>query len=111
MYCVSPARFIVAKAGPLIRITAANFERAVTTTVNDIEHMESESLIGVSVTKVFFQPSVNIDIALSQITAIAQTLLRSLPPGTTPPLILSYNAASVPVLQLVPPIDTFPELA
>ncbi len=90
------------------RITA-NFERAVTTTVNDIEHMESESLIGVSVTKVFFQPSVNIDIALSQITAIAQTLLRSLPPGTTPPLILSYNAASVPVLQLVLSSQTLPE--
>jgi multidrug efflux pump subunit AcrB len=82
------------------RITS-NFERAVTTTVNDIEHIESESLTGVSVTKLFFQTSVNIDVALSQVTAVAQTMLRSMPPGTLPPLILSYNASSVPVLQLV----------
>ena len=72
-----------------------------TTTVNDIEHIESESLIGVSVTKIFFQPGVNIDVALSQVTAISQTMLRNLPPGTTPPLVLSYNASTVPVLQLV----------
>ena len=82
------------------RITS-NFERAVTTTVNDIEHIDSESLTGVSVTKIFFQTSVNIDIALSQVTAVSQTMLRSMPPGTLPPLILSYNASSVPVLQLV----------
>jgi CzcA family heavy metal efflux pump len=82
------------------RITA-NFERALTTTVNDIEHIESESLIGVSVTKVFFQSGVNIAMALSQVTAIAQTMLKVLPPGTTPPLVLSYNASTVPVLQLV----------
>jgi len=82
------------------RITA-NFERATTITVNDIEHIESESLIGVSVVKVFFQPSVNIDVALSQVTAIAQTLLRAMPPGTTPPLILSYNASTVPILQFI----------
>ena len=81
------------------RITA-NFERAMTVTVNDIEHIESQSLPGVSVVKTFFQPSVNIDIALAQITAIAQTLLRQMPPGTTPPLILSYNASSVPIMQL-----------
>jgi len=80
---------------------SANFERAVTTTVNDIEHIESESLIGVGVVKIFFQPSVNIDVALSQVTAISQTLLRSLPAGTTPPLILSYNASTVPILQFV----------
>lgn len=65
------------------RITSV-FERAVTTTVNDIEHIESESLIGVSVIKLFFQPDVNVDMALSQVTAIAQTMLRSLPPGTLP---------------------------
>ena len=81
------------------RITA-NFERAETVTVNDIEHIESQSLPGVSVVKTFFQPNVNIDVALSQITAIAQTLLKQMPPGTTPPLILSYNASSVPILQL-----------
>lgn len=82
------------------RITSI-FERAVTTTVNDIEHIESESLIGVSVTKLFFQPNVNVDMALSQVTAISQTILRSLPPGTLPPLVLSYKASTVPVLQLV----------
>ncbi len=78
----------------------ANFERALTTTVNDIEHIESQSLPGVGVVKVFFQPRTNIDVALSQVTAIAQTLLRQLPPGATPPLVLSYNASSVPILQL-----------
>ncbi len=82
------------------RITS-NFERAVTTTVNDIEHIESQSLTGVSVTKLFFHPSVNIDFALSQVTAVSQTMLRNFPQGTTPPLILSYNAATVPVLQLI----------
>lgn len=81
------------------RITG-NFERAETVTVNDIEHIESQSLPGVSVIKTFFQPSVNIDVALSQITAIAQTILRQSPPGTTPPLVLSYNASSVPIMQL-----------
>ncbi len=77
------------------------FERAVTTTVNDVEHIESQSLLGVSVTKIFFQRNVNISTALSQVTAISQTLLRLLPPGTQPPLVLSYNASTVPVLQLV----------
>ncbi len=81
------------------RITAV-FERAVTTTVNDIEHIESQSLTGVAVTKLFFQPNVNIDIALAQVTGISQTMLRALPPGTTPPLIISYNASSVPIMQL-----------
>jgi CzcA family heavy metal efflux pump len=82
------------------RITSV-FERAVTTTVNDIEHMESQSLNGVAVVKIFFQPSVKIAVALSQVTAISQTMLRSLPPGITPPLVLSYSASSVPVMQLV----------
>ena len=81
------------------RITAG-YERAVTTTVNDVEHLESQSLTGVAVAKTFFQPSVNVDMAISQITAIAQTVLRSMPPGTTPPLIVSYNASSVPIVQL-----------
>ena len=92
-------------------LITANFERAVTTTVNDIEHIESESLIGVSVTKLFFHQGTNIDIALSQVTAIAQTLLRSMPQGTTPPLILSYNAASVPIIQLVLSSQTLTEQA
>jgi multidrug efflux pump subunit AcrB len=82
------------------RITS-NFERAVTTTVNDIRFIESTSLTGISVTKIFFQPGINIDAALSQVTAVSQTLLRNMPPGTLPPQILSYNASTVPVLQLV----------
>ncbi len=90
------------------RITSV-FERAVTTTVNDIEHIESESLIGVSVTKLFFHPGVSIDIALSQVTAISQTILKNLPPGTLPPLVLSYKASTVPVLQLVLSSATIPE--
>jgi len=76
------------------------FERQMTTTVNDIEHVESQSLPGVGVIKVFFQPDVNINAALAQMTAIAQTVLKRLPPGITPPQILSYNASSVPILQL-----------
>lgn len=90
------------------RITSV-FERAVTTTVNDIEHIESQSLIGVSVVKLYFQKGVNVDMALSQVTAIAQTMLRNLPPGTLPPLILSYKASTVPVLQLVLSSSTIPE--
>jgi CzcA family heavy metal efflux pump len=76
------------------------FERNVTTTVNDIEHTESQTLNGVSVTKIFFRPSVNISQAVAQVTAEAQTLLRLYPQGTTSPLIIQYSASSVPVLQL-----------
>ncbi len=75
-------------------------ERAMTTTVNNIEHIESQSMNGIAVEKVFFQPHANINSALSQVTAVSQSQLRQLPPGTTPPLILSYNASTVPVLQL-----------
>ncbi len=75
-------------------------ERAMTTTVNDIEHMESESYTGVSVIRVFFQPNAHVELALSQVTAIVQTVLRALPPGIFPPAILKYDASSVPVLQL-----------
>ncbi len=76
------------------------YERQMTTTVNDIDHIESQSLQGVGVIKVFFHPDVNIDTALSQVTAVSQTVLKRLPPGITPPQILSYNASSVPILQL-----------
>jgi multidrug efflux pump subunit AcrB len=76
------------------------FERSMTTTVNDIEHIESQSYSGVSVVRVYFQPNVKIDMALAQITAISQTLLRIFPPGTTPPNIVKYDASSVPILQL-----------
>ena len=75
-------------------------ERALTTTVNDIEHSESESYQGISVIRVYFQPTVKVELALSQITAIVQTILRTLPPGTFPPAILKYDASSVPIVQL-----------
>jgi multidrug efflux pump subunit AcrB len=76
------------------------FERSMTTTVNDIEHIESQAYTGVSVTRVYFQPNAKVEVALSQITAIAQTLLRALPPGITPPSIIKYDASSVPIIQL-----------
>jgi multidrug efflux pump subunit AcrB len=75
-------------------------ERALTTTVNDIEHIESQSMNGRAVVKIFFQPHASIATAIAQVTAISQTQLRSLPPGTTPPLIIVYNASTVPILQL-----------
>ena len=78
----------------------SNHERGMTTTVNDIEHIESQSLNGVAVIKVFFQPAVNIASAVAQITSISQVMLRQLPPGTTPPFIIQYNASSVPILML-----------
>lgn len=90
------------------RITSV-FERAVTTTVNDIEHIESVSLQSVAVVKLYFHPRTNIDIALSQVTAISQTMLRQMPSGTLPPLILSYNASSVPILQLLLSSNTLSE--
>jgi len=75
-------------------------ERALSTTVNDIEHTSSESYQGVAVIRVFFQPTVKVELALSQITAVVQTILRVLPPGTYPPNILKYDASSVPIVQL-----------
>ncbi|MDH0867641.1 efflux RND transporter permease subunit [Mitsuaria sp. GD03876] len=76
------------------------FQRSLTTTVNDIEHIEANTYPGVSVVKIFFQPGVNISVANAQVTAIAQVAVRQMPAGTTPPLILNYNAATVPILQL-----------
>jgi multidrug efflux pump subunit AcrB len=75
-------------------------ERALTTTVDNIEHIESQSLYGTAVVKVFLQPTANVQQGIAQITAISQTQLKQLPAGTTPPLILAYSASSVPVLQL-----------
>jgi CzcA family heavy metal efflux pump len=75
-------------------------ERSMTTTVSDIEHIESQSLNGVGVIKVYFQPHVNIGNAVAQVTAINQVQLRALPAGAVPPLILQYNASTVPILQL-----------
>ncbi|MEK9212920.1 efflux RND transporter permease subunit [Sphingomonas sp. 2378] len=76
------------------------YERVLTTTVNDIEHVESQSLQGVGVVKIYFQPGADIRTATAQVTSISQTILRQLPPGTTPPLILNYSASTVPILQL-----------
>src|SRR6202140_570323 len=75
-------------------------ERALTTIVDNIEHVESQSLYGIAVVKVFLQPDASMDRAIAQITASSQTQLRQLPAGTTPPLIIAYSASSVPVMQL-----------
>jgi multidrug efflux pump subunit AcrB len=81
------------------RIAAVN-ERSLTTTVSDIEHIESQSLPGIAVVKVFFQPNANIPTAIAQVVSIAQAQLRTLPPGITPPLVIKYSASSIPVIQL-----------
>ncbi|PTR06103.1 multidrug efflux pump subunit AcrB [Nitrosospira sp. Nsp5] len=81
------------------RITTL-FQRSLTTTVNDIEHIEANSYAGSGIIKVFFQPGVDIAVANAQVTAISQTVVRQMPLGTTPPLILNYNASTVPILQL-----------
>jgi multidrug efflux pump subunit AcrB len=79
---------------------ATQFERAATTTVSGIEHIESQTLSGVSVIKVFLQPGTSMDGAVAQVAAVSQPILRSMPLGTTAPLIMPYNAANVPILQL-----------
>jgi multidrug efflux pump subunit AcrB len=76
------------------------FERALTTTVNDIEHFEANSYNTYGIVKIFFHPSVNIATANAQVTAISQSLLKQMPPGTTPPLIINYSASTVPIIQL-----------
>ncbi|WP_266159542.1 efflux RND transporter permease subunit [Dyella silvatica] len=81
------------------RITTV-YERVLTTTVNDIEHIEANSYNGIGVVKIFFQPGVNISTANAQVTAISQGILKQMPPGITPPLILNYNASTVPIIQL-----------
>jgi multidrug efflux pump subunit AcrB len=81
------------------RITTP-FERALTTTVNDIEHIVANSYNGFGIVKIFFQPNVDIRTANAQVTAISQTLIKQMPPGATPPLILNYNASTVPIIQL-----------
>jgi multidrug efflux pump subunit AcrB len=78
----------------------SNYERSLSTTVNDIEHIEAQSLPGIGIVKVFFQTGVNISAAQAQVTAISQTVLKQMPNGITPPIILVYNASSVPIIQL-----------
>src|ERR1700754_2839059 len=79
---------------------ATPFQRALTTTVNGTGQIQASYYVGVGIIKVFFQSNVDIRIANAQVTAVSQTLLRQLPPGTTPPLILNYNASTVPIIQL-----------
>jgi multidrug efflux pump subunit AcrB len=85
------------------------YERSISATVNDIEHIESQSMAGYGVVKIFFQPTVDINAALAQITAASQTVLKLLPPGITPPYVLTFNASSVPVIQLALSSDTMSE--
>ena len=84
-------------------------ERTAQTTVNDVEHTESQSLNGISVVKYFFQPTANEQLSFAQITGVSQTQLKSAPPGTTPPFVLAYNASTVPIVQLALSSDTLSE--
>lgn len=79
---------------------ATFYERSLPNSVNDIEHIESQSIVNYGIIKIFFQPTVNINAALAQVNGMSQTVLKQMPPGITPPLILSFNASSVPILQL-----------
>ena len=90
------------------RITS-QIERYATTIINDIEHVESQTYPGASVIKLFFQPGVDINLAMAQATAFGQLSLKQMPPGTQPPLILKYNAATVPIIQLAMSSSTLTE--
>src|SRR6185437_15993216 len=81
------------------RITTL-FERVLTTTVDNIEHIESTTVSGQAIVKIFLQPNARLDTANAQVTAVSQTILRQFPPGSLPPLIINYSASSVPILQL-----------
>jgi CzcA family heavy metal efflux pump len=85
------------------------YERSITSQVSDIQHVESQSLPGYGVVKIFFQPGVNISSAMAQVTAASQTVLKQLPPGITPPYVLTFNASSVPILQLALSSATLPQ--
>src|SRR6201986_2053519 len=85
------------------------FERSLTTTVNDIEHIVANSYNGIGIVKIFFQPNVDIRTANAQVTAISQTLLKQMPAGATPPLILNYNASTVPIIQIALSGEGLPE--
>jgi multidrug efflux pump subunit AcrB len=85
------------------------YERSLTTSVNDIEHIESQSIPNYGIIKIFFQPTVNINAALAEVSAMSQTVLKLMPAGITPPLILSFDASSVPILQLVLSSDKLSE--
>ena len=89
----------------------SNTERGLTTTVNDIEHTETQIMDGRAITKVFFHPGTNLELALAQVTAISQTAIRQLPQGATPPLIIVYSASTVPIVQVGISSKTLPEQA
>ncbi len=85
------------------------YERQLSTTVNDIDHIESQSLTGIGIVKIYFRPGVDIGTATTQVTSLSQTVLKQMPPGITPPLILNYNASTVPILQLALSSPDLPE--
>src|SRR5277367_3427721 len=85
------------------------YERQLSTSVNNIEHIESQSLPGLGIVKIFFQPGVDVRTATAQVTSLSQTVLKQMPPGITPPLILNYNASTVPILELGLSSPTLPE--
>jgi CzcA family heavy metal efflux pump len=87
----------------------SGYERVLTTTVDNIEHIESQSLYGIAVVKVFLQPSASVPTGIAQVTSVSQAVLRQLPPGTTPPLVLSYSASNVPVVRVGLSGQNFPE--
>ena len=87
------------------------FQRTLTTTVNDIEHIEATNYSGISIVKIFFQPGADVRTANAQVTSVSQTLLKQMPPGSTPPLILLYNASTVPIIQLALSGKGLPEQA
>src|SRR6478609_5340558 len=91
------------------RRVTANFERFLTTVVNDIDHVESQTLTGTSIIKIYFQPQANIAEAVAQVTAISQTAVRTMPPGATPPLVIRYSASNVPILQVALGSETLGE--
>jgi multidrug efflux pump subunit AcrB len=93
------------------RRVTTNYERAITTTVNGVEHLESQTLAGYGIVKIFFHPGTRIEAATAQITAISQTVVRQFPPGMTPPLIIQYSASNVPILQASVHSDTLSEQA
>jgi len=93
----------------MAEVVTIRCERSFTTSVNDIEHMESQSLPGLSIIKIFFHPNAKVEAAVAQLAAASQSVLHSLPTGMTPPSILRYNASSVPILQMSISSDTMSE--
>lgn len=91
------------------RRIVTNYERALTTVVNDIEHIESQSLTGVAVVKIYFQPGATIEAATAQVTAVSQAMVRQMPTGTTPPFIIRYSASNVPIMQAALESDSLSE--